>query len=107
MVFPFAERSFDIVVGPSNVNVHIYITRISMKEVPRGEEEMGKWLYGLYEKKDKLMAHWKQHGTFPGGELSMPFDHRKCEEAFYTWTPLMLATLLGCIFGWRALRRVI
>lgn len=53
----------------SNIEISVYVTRIPIKDVPESEEGMASWLYALYEAKDKLLAHYKQHGVFPGATL--------------------------------------
>ncbi|KYR00813.1 hypothetical protein DLAC_02865 [Tieghemostelium lacteum] len=56
---------FTCMIG-TNPTVNIDIKRIPISEVPKEEDALQKWIYNLYDKKDKLLQQFKDNGNqFP------------------------------------------
>jgi len=45
--------------------LHIHVNRIPISELPKEKEELEKWLYKSFERKDARLGYLKKHGTFP------------------------------------------
>merc|ERR1711971_182834 len=48
------------------LEMHIHLDVIAADEVPRGEEELSKWLFQRWEVKDDLLTTFLKEGTFKG-----------------------------------------
>lgn len=46
--------------------VDIHVRRWPIAELPEGDDALAAWATARYEEKDALLAHYKQHGAFPG-----------------------------------------
>jgi len=76
------------VSGGKPIEVHIHIYREETKNLPFSDKEIASWLYNRYKEKDKLMAHFKKYGHFPGKVWDEPYDARKkeiAERGFIAW----------------------
>ncbi|XP_063613016.1 1-acyl-sn-glycerol-3-phosphate acyltransferase epsilon-like isoform X4 [Penaeus indicus] len=109
--------------------VHVHIRRIPMSEVPKEEEEVGKWLHQLYKEKDELaenfftqdsekrnnvekllhghkssLSLWSTLSSFLFfSVISVPFICTKVGRQMYTY--LLLYGSLGS-YGWLLIRNV-
>ncbi|KAJ8306258.1 hypothetical protein KUTeg_016803 [Tegillarca granosa] len=85
-------------ISGSCKQLHIYLERIELKDVPEEEEELKKWLYKQYEKKERLMSgfyskHTEVRGKFPGkGEL-LSIHRRQTLPAFLFFSSALLVIL--------------
>lgn len=52
--------------GGKKWNVHVHVRVIPVKEIPEETEAVQEWMMKVFEEKDKLLTHFKQHGHFPG-----------------------------------------
>jgi len=46
--------------------VHIHVRLIPISEVPTKNEDIEKWIFGVFEEKDKLLKYYYKHGKFEG-----------------------------------------
>ena len=44
---------------------HLHVKRFAVDSIPTGHEDITKWVYQRWEKKDELMKFFDQHGEFP------------------------------------------
>jgi len=59
------------------IKIHMHVKKISINDVPEDEEGIKEWLNELWCEKDKLMAYFNEHKSFPG-------NSREAEMGF-TW----------------------
>lgn len=45
--------------------VHVFVRRFPITDLPKSEESLSNWLYKRYEEKDTLLAHYYREGHFP------------------------------------------
>ncbi|XP_071715025.1 probable 1-acyl-sn-glycerol-3-phosphate acyltransferase 5 [Rutidosis leptorrhynchoides] len=66
----FLDNAFG--VAPSEV--HIYVRRIAINDIPASEKMVGSWLIEAFFKKDKLLSDFNSQGCFPhqGTEGDLP-----------------------------------
>lgn len=55
--------------GTDPSEVHMHIRRIPISEIPESEEEMNKWLFDLFHKKDQMLASFSETGSFPNSDI--------------------------------------
>lgn len=55
---------------------HIYFHRLSINDVPDGDEECAEWLRNLYIKKDQYQEYFNKHKKFPGVVDERPYKPR-------------------------------
>jgi len=65
-----AEANVITLAQGKPVEMHIHLDVIPAGEVPRGEEEIGKWLFQRWEAKDKLLTTFLKEGTFEGSSAT-------------------------------------
>lgn len=54
--------------------IHLHVRRYPMAEIPETPEGMARWLQDRFVEKDALLAHYYEHGVFPGPAQNLPFD---------------------------------
>lgn len=55
------------------VHADMYIRRFALSDLPDNEEDLKKFLYKMYEDKDKLTEYYHTHNNeFPKGEIRIP-----------------------------------
>lgn len=57
---------WQFIKGLSTV-AHLHVHRTPVAELPRSDEALARWLQERYQVKDRLLAHFYQHGAFPSG----------------------------------------
>jgi hypothetical protein len=62
----------DILSGRGPEFCHIHLRLIPIEEVPSDETKLKTWLYGRWQDKEKLLAHFHEHGEFPGDNWAQP-----------------------------------
>ncbi|RWS15252.1 1-acyl-sn-glycerol-3-phosphate acyltransferase delta-like protein [Dinothrombium tinctorium] len=61
------------VLKGNSVHGYFYVERIPMSDIPTSsEDDIAKFLYDLYKKKDNLMDYFQENGKFPGIEVVIP-----------------------------------
>lgn len=49
--------------------MHIHVRRIPISEIPESEDDMSKWLYDLFLRKDQMLASFSKTGSFPNSGI--------------------------------------
>jgi lysocardiolipin and lysophospholipid acyltransferase len=82
-----------IIVGDRSKRhvMHLHLERIPVKDVPRDEEGRKAWLMKIFDEKDKLLDHWKQHGQFPGKEFPRTYPLSDILPCFLTWAAVNIS----------------
>ncbi len=52
--------------------VDVHVRRFPIDSLPTGDEELASWARERFREKDELLAHFREHGSFPG----QPFPSR-------------------------------
>jgi lysocardiolipin and lysophospholipid acyltransferase len=61
--------------GTDPAEVHMHIRRIPLSDIPESEEDMSRWLYEVFYKKDQMLASFSQEGSFPNsGNIEKPLN---------------------------------
>ncbi|KZC11257.1 PREDICTED: 1-acyl-sn-glycerol-3-phosphate acyltransferase gamma-like [Dufourea novaeangliae] len=82
------------------VVAHLYLQRISLDEVPENEEAAAKWLYELYQKKDRMAESFTKTGDFFTTSGVPRTDCFQLERRVYTlintifWAVVVLVPML-------------
>jgi len=50
--------------------IHLHVRRFPIEELPRLEQDLNAWLIYRFKEKDRLLAYYYQHGSFPDEALS-------------------------------------
>ena len=73
---------------PKRIQINIH--RINIADIPTELDEFSTWLYGVFERKDKLMQQFFKTGTMPGG-------NRRPLRRKASMVPLVTASVVNCI----------
>jgi 1-acyl-sn-glycerol-3-phosphate acyltransferase len=64
---------YSYISGSYSESIHMHIRRIPISELQNlSEEELTKWVYDCWKKKDELLEYFYQHGQFPGPRIHDP-----------------------------------
>lgn len=63
----------DILLWNRKKKVHLYVKRYDIQTLPKEEKELDKWLYNVWNEKEKLLDFYKKNDKFPN-EYSLPFE---------------------------------
>jgi len=44
---------------------HLHVRRYPVDSLPSSDDELSTWLHERFQEKDKLLAHYYEHGAFP------------------------------------------
>nr|AKM28420.1 1-acyl-sn-glycerol-3-phosphate acyltransferase delta [Aphis gossypii] len=58
------KPSLRALLNGQRLEAHVYIERIPIEQVPENDKECDKWMYELYEKKDKMMVSFFNTGDW-------------------------------------------
>jgi lysophosphatidic acid acyltransferase/lysophosphatidylinositol acyltransferase len=90
-----SKASLTSILGGTETTIHIYVGRLDVMEVPTDSEEANsKYLFELYQEKDKLFEYFKEHGRFPG--LEKPYKPRW--QTLVNWATWMLVIYVTLIY---------
>lgn len=46
--------------------IHVHIRRFKISDLPKDDDAFAQWMFDRFVEKDQLMAHFYEHGKFPG-----------------------------------------
>ncbi|OLY79257.1 putative acyltransferase [Smittium mucronatum] len=58
-------------------NVHLYLRKYKLSDIPENEEEFSQWLYKIWYEKDDLLDYFYKFGEFPKSLDSIELDLKK------------------------------
>lgn len=90
-----SKASMTSVLSGAETTIHIYVESLDVTKVPTDSEEANaKYLYELYQEKDRLFDYFKEHGRFPG--ILKPYKPRL--PTLLNWCAWMLVTYVTLIY---------
>lgn len=90
-----SKASLTSILGGTKTTIHIYVERLDVTKVPTDTDEANsKYLFELYQEKDRLFEHFKEHGRFPG--IEKPYKPRV--PTLLNWCAWMMITYVTLIY---------
>lgn len=89
-----SKASLTSILSGSSTCIHIYVESLDINQVSTDSEESNsKYLFEIYQEKDKLFEYFKQHGRFPG--IEKPYKPRVVTLLNYAaWMLVTYAALI-------------
>ncbi len=77
--------------------IHIHCERIPFADLPKDDKGISDWLLNRFVAKDKLLAHFNQHGVFPGERQPVSFP-----QYVNRWSTLWMwwGAVFSLFVGW-------
>ncbi|KAL9238185.1 hypothetical protein vseg_012646 [Gypsophila vaccaria] len=75
---PCCPSFLDNVFGVNPSEVHIHIRRLSVRDIPSSEDEVGSWLMNTFRLKDELLSEFYSTGHFPNEGTEKELCTMKC-----------------------------
>ncbi|XP_015377754.1 PREDICTED: 1-acyl-sn-glycerol-3-phosphate acyltransferase delta-like, partial [Diuraphis noxia] len=76
------KPSLRALLSGQRLEAHVYMERIPIEQVPEGDKACEKWMYDMYEKKDKMMVSFfntgdwfKESGVKPVEKFVPPYRY--------------------------------
>lgn len=89
------KASLTSILGGTKTCIHIYIERLDVMKVPTDSEESNaKYLFQVYQEKDRLHEYFREHGHFPGIEK----EYVRRVPTMLNWLAWMLITYVTLIY---------
>jgi len=77
--------------------IHIYTEVFPIGDVPQELEDVEKWLFERFRRKDELLAHFHEHGAFPGQKQAIPWTSATTPLHFGLFASVGACTLYGLL----------
>mmetsp|Transcript_9155 Transcript_9155/g.13543 ORF Transcript_9155/g.13543 Transcript_9155/m.13543 type:complete len:303 (+) Transcript_9155:258-1166(+) len=89
---PTMVETQKMMFGESPLDIHYHVRRYDVKDIPKSEEGMSKWLHARFEEKEKLLEHFAKNGEFVHDK-----DSYKFYEPFYFYLIFWLTSIMGVL----------